>query len=559
MPTTHSTTYDAPTPCVNYAAKSTEDKRGSIPTQIADCHEMAKREDWEVVGEFKDEGFSAYKRNRGPGLEQAKRAAADAAEQHGEPCMLLAQHSDRFARGAGDRPGASDSLAEVWHAMRRKSVHLRSTQNDYDMSDPVLLAVAAKRDYEDSKRKSAATKAGKKRRAERGDSTGPLLFGYRLVPKADGDGKDRVLDPDESPLALRAFHMLDEGRSIGSISRWLIGQGVTTKRGNVFDRNRVRLMLLNPWYGGKVRGHGEVRDGNHEPLLPWTEYERITSKLGGIPSAASRGGRPPYEPALLTGVMRCAHCGRGIWQRKNGKRRRYVCGNVRHASGLCEAAQFDAQLVEEAVVEHLDSLFVDLGAWIARLTADRNDQRDGVVRALTVLNDRRAELAKDEEAVRDVFRKEARKGAAGAAEVVATEVERIEVERAELDAQAADLDAQLAEWDGGNPADEALDWWNDLGDSIRGEVVGAKTVKEANAALRERFAAIFVRSPQGGTPRLDFVLKDRPPGAPLVTSRLWADAEEDHQRAQDEGCFLVDFISEDLSEDDLVKQSGSRG
>ena len=554
MPDPTLRTDDAPTAAVLYAAKSTQDKHKSIPDQIADCEAMAEREGWEVVGKFQDEGFSAYKGNRGPGLEQAKRAATTAAEQRGEPCVLVAQHSDRFARGAGDKPGAADSLVEIWHAMRRQDVHLRSVENDYDMSDPVLLAIAAKRDHEDSKRKSAATKAGKRRRLERGDSTGPLLFGYRLVPKENGDGKDRVLDPDEAPLALRAFRMLDEGQSIGAIARWLISQGAKTKRDNIFDRNRVRLMLLNPWYGGKVRGNGEVRDGNHEPLLPWAEYERITSKLGGIPSARSRGGRPPHQPALLSGVMRCAHCGRGIWQRKNGKRRRYVCGNVRQAMGLCTAAQFDAQLVEEAVVEHLDSLFVDLGSWIERMSAERNDQRDGIVRTLTVLNDQRAKLAKAEGTVRDVFRKQAVEGNDKAAEIAATEVARIESERADLDAQAADLDAQLGEWDGASPTDEALDWWNDLGQAIRGEVVNAKTVKEANEALRERFAAIFVTSQKGGTPRLDFVLKDQPPGAPLVTSRLWADTEEDYLRAQEEGFMLVDFIADDS----LVKPVHSR-
>lgn len=44
-----------------------EDKRGSIETQLEDCR--AGREGWDIVGEFQDEGFSAYSGNRGPGLE----------------------------------------------------------------------------------------------------------------------------------------------------------------------------------------------------------------------------------------------------------------------------------------------------------------------------------------------------------------------------------------------------------------------------------------------------------------------------------------------------------
>src|SRR4051812_14449542 len=94
---------------VVYAAKSTEDRHDSIPEQLDDCRAMAKREGWQVVGEFQDEGFSAYTGNRGPGLDAAKLKVAQLASERGE-CILLAQHSDRFARGAGDRPGAADHL-----------------------------------------------------------------------------------------------------------------------------------------------------------------------------------------------------------------------------------------------------------------------------------------------------------------------------------------------------------------------------------------------------------------------------------------------------------------
>ena len=35
---------------VIYAAKSTEDKHGSIPTQLEDARKVAGREGWEVIG-----------------------------------------------------------------------------------------------------------------------------------------------------------------------------------------------------------------------------------------------------------------------------------------------------------------------------------------------------------------------------------------------------------------------------------------------------------------------------------------------------------------------------
>src|SRR4051812_42702601 len=102
------------TAAVIYAAKSTEDRKDSITTQIEDCEEMAAENDWVVIGSFRDEGFSAYSGNRGPGLEAARRRAAEVAAERGCVVMLVAQAHDRFARGAGDRPNAPESLGEIW-------------------------------------------------------------------------------------------------------------------------------------------------------------------------------------------------------------------------------------------------------------------------------------------------------------------------------------------------------------------------------------------------------------------------------------------------------------
>src|SRR5436190_772348 len=84
----------APSPsAVLYAAKSTEDVHGSIPTQLADCRAMAEREGLEVVEAYQDEAASAYKGNRGPGLA----AALEHVEAIGG--ALIVQHTDRLARG----------------------------------------------------------------------------------------------------------------------------------------------------------------------------------------------------------------------------------------------------------------------------------------------------------------------------------------------------------------------------------------------------------------------------------------------------------------------------
>jgi len=105
---------------------------------------------WTVVGEYHDEGFSAYSGNRGPGLTAARRHAAEAAAEDGTVCMLVWQHSDRLSRGAGDKPKAAEPLIEIWHAERRRDVHLRSVEDDPDLRDSASVANIGARNNADS-------------------------------------------------------------------------------------------------------------------------------------------------------------------------------------------------------------------------------------------------------------------------------------------------------------------------------------------------------------------------------------------------------------------------
>jgi hypothetical protein len=88
---------------VIYAAKSTEDRRGSIPEQLRECREQVQGDPRRrLVTEYSGEVFSAYRRDRGPGLRDATQDAEDLAEEYGI-AELWAQHSDRLARGDGSR------------------------------------------------------------------------------------------------------------------------------------------------------------------------------------------------------------------------------------------------------------------------------------------------------------------------------------------------------------------------------------------------------------------------------------------------------------------------
>lgn len=216
-----------------YAAKSTEDTRGSIPTQFEDGRAMAAREGWQVIGEYADEAASAWSGDRG-----AQLAAAMAHAEKIAPCVLVAQHSDRLARGDGR---AARHLGELYFWAIKADVELRSVQDDSTFTNPLLTFAMGERNAEDSRRKSLAVQAGMRRRSEAGmHHGGPRPYGYGYE-----DGALVIVDA-EAVIVQRIFGEFLAGKSLTAIARELQGEGVKTMRGRLWRTSTVGQILRNP-------------------------------------------------------------------------------------------------------------------------------------------------------------------------------------------------------------------------------------------------------------------------------------------------------------------------
>lgn len=135
---------------VLYAAKSTEDKRGSIPGQLEECRAFAAELGLPVAAEYSEQDVSAYKDSRGPQLTEALRHV----EEIGG--TLVAQHSDRLARGDGR---TARHLVEIALWARRTGATILWIQDPSTFENLVLAAAMGERNMEDSRRKSAAVTA----------------------------------------------------------------------------------------------------------------------------------------------------------------------------------------------------------------------------------------------------------------------------------------------------------------------------------------------------------------------------------------------------------------
>ncbi len=374
-------------PCVIYAAKSTKDKHLSIPEQVDDCREMCEENGWEILGEFQDEGFTAYTGNRGPGLAAAIALAKRTAAERGCQVFLVAQHTSRFARGDGAKPDAPKALVELWHEWARTNVQGRLVENDYAMQSSVAAATQGEADYSDSARKSKSIRKGLRRRArDRGKIAGGTRpYTYRWV------GGELQVAPGEVPVVARIFDEYLAGRSQGAIARDLNRDCIPAATGGKWTQMSVRCVLTKPVYVGKIRHGDEIYPGTHQAVIDektWLKAQSMISKSvakrsnqrGAAPGSNNGGGRYPTGHHLFTkGLLHCGTCGDTMSPRTDTRAsgppaETYVCNGRSKDPDSCSQRPVRRLVIDEAMMNELDKRYLDLKETRDRYAARRTSE-----------------------------------------------------------------------------------------------------------------------------------------------------------------------------------------
>jgi site-specific DNA recombinase len=473
-----------------YAAKSSEDKKGSIPTQLSDCQAMAEREGWEVVGEYQDEAKSAYSGSRGDGLLSARAHAERVA-----PCVLVVQHTDRLARGDGV---AAAHLVEVLLWGRKAGITIRSVQDDSTGESILMAAVMGDRNYEDSRRKSEAVKSGKQRELEKGNwHGGTPPDGYT---KPEG-GKGLVIDEARAPVIRRIFELALEGVSRAAIVRTINAEGHRTRPvpngthpnrhahdGLPWTNFRVGDVLANPVYAGRLvlyrrtPKETQPRPGTWEPIIDPDDFDRVGAKAE---KRKEEGAKPqqgrPTSLYALSHLAVCDTCGRPMYgetekkPRKDGtKKRSYVCASKRGADGTCIAPRLDAERIDQAVIDHLDRLFVDMETWKDELSRAAGEQRAVAEGELTRAEKELTKVVRQRDTARERYIEKQTAAREDALEHLLGLAKSAEE-------RVADLKAQLAQISVEPPIDLMLDAGTEL----------QRVLNEGGGPVNERLRRIF--------------------------------------------------------------------
>jgi DNA invertase Pin-like site-specific DNA recombinase len=364
-----------PVKCVIYAAKSTEDVHGSIGTQIADCAASISATGVRTVsGEFVDEAVSGFSKSRGRGLSEAMTLAQELAALDGA-AELWVQHSDRLARGDGK---SARHVVEIALWALKAGVVVRPVQDPDTFRDLLYAVIGGQRNHEDSKRKGAASTAGRRRAAERGEYGGALLDGYRVVATVTHRGvvsKRMEIDPERRPLIETIFRLGLAGKVPWRIAKTVNDSGWRTipSKGHPlaakFTPTRIRFVLGNPRYAGLATYKAEV-----VATASWPAYITVEEHKRLLRRRKKRARGPtlnPREPFLLARLATCGECGATIVtltghnRADNTPTRRYACH--RHHERLCPAPRLDTAFIDGLFVASLTSFLPSL-----KTVADRD-------------------------------------------------------------------------------------------------------------------------------------------------------------------------------------------
>jgi hypothetical protein len=176
--------------------------------------------------------------------------------------------------------------------------------DDSNLEDAIRVVLIGERNHEDSKRKGAATKAGLKRRAERGDPVGAVPFGHTTARRlAEGQViTERVVDDAVIPHVLEMFARIEAGATSGQVARDLNASGVRTQRGNTWNATAVRGVITNPAYKGE-KGYERIISPER-----WQAANDQIKRFDPAAVQARKGGRPATGDYLLRGVAFCGLC-----------------------------------------------------------------------------------------------------------------------------------------------------------------------------------------------------------------------------------------------------------
>src|SRR2546426_9073414 len=211
----------------------------SLPTQVRACEEYCRRQGYEILERFQEEGESAKTTDRS----QLQALLKYCRTHKGKVHFVVVYNLTRFAREKYDHFALRAHLKSLGISLRSATEPIDDTATG-KLMEGVLAAFA----QFDNDVRSDRTRAGMRAALELGRWTFLAPIGYVNAPRAMG--KSLIPDPERAPLVGRAFRDFATGRfTKEEIRKTVAALGLKTRRGlllpmQIFDRVSLIVSIL---------------------------------------------------------------------------------------------------------------------------------------------------------------------------------------------------------------------------------------------------------------------------------------------------------------------------
>lgn len=281
---------------VGYARVSTDNQleNYSIEEQTERLKAYCAAKDWILVQTYVDGGYSGGNTDR-PALQQMLTEI-----RKGKIDAVVVYKLDRLSRSQ------KDTLTLIEDELLSHGTDFVSINENFDTSTPFgramigILSVFAQLEKDQITERFTMGRIGRSKAGYfHGGGNAPTGYNY-----VDGE---LVINEYEAQQVRKVFNMFLAGSSINAIHRGL-EKAYTTK----WSAAKVRNVLKNSVYIGKVKFMKEEHQGAHEPIIEETIFRTANALLS---SSARNGKTTSYQKTpfraeyLLSGLVCCSRCG----------------------------------------------------------------------------------------------------------------------------------------------------------------------------------------------------------------------------------------------------------
>jgi site-specific DNA recombinase len=313
---------DVPRKAAIYVRVSTMEQAQGFSTTAQEriCREYVVRQkpNWMITQVFRDEGYSG-KNDKRPGYQSMMQAV-----EEGKVNAIVCHHLDRFSRNLHD-------IMVYFKRMEDQRVYLSFAEEQFDFSTPEgrmhfnILAVFA--DWY-LKNLSRETKKGKSSVVLTGRQNNQLPFGYTKT-------EDKVIQVvlDEADAIRETFENYASGNYTDTqLASNLNNKGFTTRKGRLWTKESIRVMLHLDFYYGVVKYQDDLYQGKHKAIISKDVFDQV-QQIRKTHAQSPRTFSRKMRIYLLNGLARCNACGRNLRAQANKGGNRYY-REVSHMRGF---------------------------------------------------------------------------------------------------------------------------------------------------------------------------------------------------------------------------------